>query len=370
MASNLSLQIKEASRIFRHSQKVKKEGYKKYQGDALEICEKIISDCWNGNSFDVSTGHFIQYYSRDIGWCAPYLIELGYKEELKITVLAALDKFLAQGKITVAITPEGVAFNFPDCQSIDSLAYFIRTLRLCDCRNLTDEQKKFLNSEITRVITTTVDMNTGLIKKDIHISAMKDHAIRESSMYDNTMLAVISEETDKLGIENPLKNFNYPSILIENFWSGAYFYDDMKKAQIVTGDSNIIPFWTGIIKDHRLLEQTIKSIQTAGLDNPFPLKYVSSPRKELKMVWTEYLVPGWEQDTIWSMMGLMYIEILAKIDRQKAVKHLETYKKIIEENKTFVELFDKNGKPYKSLFYAADEGMIWACMFAALSRRI
>ncbi|MBI4738310.1 hypothetical protein HY772_01895 [Candidatus Woesearchaeota archaeon] len=369
MVSNFSLQLNEAKRIWQHSRKVAREGYHQYQGDAVQICETIIQDCWNGTSFTVSSGHFRQFYCRDIGWCAPSLIELGYKKELKATLAYALERFATAGKVTVALTPDGKAFNFPNFASVDSLAYLLRSLRLTNADDLVEQYRRFLDSQIAAFFKKTIDSQTGLLRKDMHFSAMKDHALRKSSTYDNVMLAVLAQEVKTLGLDNPFVWYDYPKMIKRAFWSGAYFYDDLQKLPVVTGDSNVIPFWTGIIDDDTMLRAAIASLQNEGLDRPFPLRYVAAPTKKLKMVAAEFFVPNWEQNSIWSMMGMMYVEVLEKIDRKKAVQHLDMYKRVIEENRNFLELYTRYGKPYNSWFYSADEGMLWACMFLSLSRR-
>ncbi|MBI5398561.1 hypothetical protein HZB03_03800 [Candidatus Woesearchaeota archaeon] len=369
MVSNFSLQLKEAKRIWQHSRKVAREGYRKYEGDAAQICENIVQDCWNGTFFTVSTGHFTQFYCRDIGWCTPYLIELGYNEEVKVTLAYALERFAAAGKISVALTPDGKAFNFPNFASVDSLAYLLRSLRLTKAGSLVEQYREFLDSQIAALFKKAIDAQTGLLRKNVPFSAMKDHALRKSSTYDNVMLAVLAQEVKNLGLDNPFALYDYPKILKKTFWSGSYFYDDLQKLPVVTGDSNVVPFWTGVIDDDEMLKPAMTSIQKVGLDQPFPLRYVSMPSRRLKMVATECLVPNWEQDSIWSMMGMMYIEVLSKIARKKAVQHLEAYRKVIEDNRNFLELYTGDGKPYKSFFYAADEGMLWSCMFLSLSRR-
>src|SRR3989344_2702653 len=83
--------ISEALRIFRRSLKVRVSGFKKYDGDAKEICERIINDCFNGKYFQTSTGHFCQFWTRDFGMCAESLVKLGYKKEVGMTLEYALD---------------------------------------------------------------------------------------------------------------------------------------------------------------------------------------------------------------------------------------------------------------------------------------
>jgi len=45
---------------------------------------------------------------------------------------------------------------------------------------------------------------------------------------------------------------------------------------------------------------------------------------------------------------------------------LNQYKEKIEHYGTFVEVYGKNGKPYSSLFFSADEGMVWVANYLHL----
>jgi len=66
-------------------------------------------------------------------------------------------------------------------------------------------------------------------------------------------------------------------------------------------------------------------------------------------------------------MGLLYIQLLRKVNPTLAAKHIESYKKQVERHRTFLELYTPDGKkPYHSLFYAADEGMLWAANLRVL----
>ena len=50
-----------------------------------------------------------------------------------------------------------------------------------------------------------------------------------------------------------------------------------------------------------------------------------------KTIWQEMFSQDWEADTIWPMSGLPYIELLTKIDKEKATLFHDYYKKRIEE---------------------------------------
>ena len=65
-------------------------------------------------------------------------------------------------------------------------------------------------------------------------------------------------------------------------------------------------------------------------------------------------------------MAMPYIEVVSKIDRNKAKEYIEKYSELIEKNGNYLEVFDPDGTPFKSAFYYADEGMLWAANYLAL----
>ena len=117
-----------------------------------------------------------------------------------------------------------------------------------------------------------------------------------------------------------------------------------------------------------MLKKVIQSIEDAKLDSPFPLKYAKDRPK--KVIIYENFVHGWEDNSIWSMMGLIYIELLHEINKKKSMILLDRYTQLINKYGTFLENYTSEGKPYKTLFYATDEGLLWACMYLALKKKI
>jgi hypothetical protein len=354
--------------MFRRNLRVRKKGFRQYPGDASSICNKIIKDCWNGSFLQTSAGHFNQFYSRDLGWCTDALLGLGYKEELKKTVLYALDKFKRHGEITVAITPKHKPFNFPDFYSVDSVAYFFRTVKRVS-PELLRQHKDFFNNQLQILFEKAIDKDTGLVKRGVYFSSMKDYALRQSSCYDNVMLAMLADELKGLPLDNPLKDYNYRTIIKDNFWTGGYFLNDLSGNRDVTGDSNIYPFWFGLYDD-KMLKSSIAAIQKQKLDEPFPLRYMNHPSKSHKMLWIELFVKHWEQHQVWPQMGFVYIDLLRKIDKEKAKFHLNQYTDKIEENRNFIELYNTDGTPYSTVWYSCDESLLWASMYLDLKKKL
>jgi len=342
--------------------RVTARGLKKYPGNAEAICKSIVKNCFNGRYFQVSNHNYQNFYCRDFGWCCKALLELGYRKEVEKTLDYALSVFERHGAISVAITKKGKPFNFPNVYSIDSVSYFFYALRLLNNKKIIKKYLPFLKSEVKKFCS-AIDRKTGLVKP-LHFSAMRDHAIRKSSCYDNVMVMLMQQSLKTLQIKSALQNYDFKKIIKEQFWNGSYFYDDLTKTKEVSADANILPFYFGLFAKP-MLKKVVATLQKNNLDKPFPLKY-SNTKKGGRFIFYELFVKNWERDSIWSQLGMIYINILQSVDRKKASLQLEQYKKIIEEHKTFLELFSANGQPYKSPFYYSDEGMIWACMYLAL----
>lgn len=359
------IHLSEGLRYFRRSLKRKISGPKQYTGNARQICKSIIDDCWNGRYFRNSVGNYSEFWTRDFGFCVDALLKRGHKKRVLKTLEYALSHYVKHGGITAAISPKGSCFNFPDVYSPDSVAYFFRSLHVSGAKDLIRKNRDFLNKEIARFFREVINPKKGLVKRNKHFSGMRDYAVRDCSCYDTVMAAVLADSLKRIKIlDNPLAKFDYRKIIKQNFWTGSYFLDDLSGRRIVTGDANIFPFLLGVFDDKQMLSSVLRVLQKKGMDKPLPLKYVSDGSSE-KYIWLEFLVPGWERDCVWPHMGLLYVQLLAQVDTQKAAACRKAYERIILRDKTLFELYSSSLQPYKSLFYMADEGMLWCANFLA-----
>ncbi|MBW2990098.1 hypothetical protein KY348_00160 [Candidatus Woesearchaeota archaeon] len=346
----------------------------RYGGDDKDICEQIISDCYNQKKkyFMVSKYNFSEFYARDFGWCAQALLNLGYRKEIINTLDYVLGVFQQHGRIEQSVSPRGIAFTFPmNKYSPDALAFIIRALRLSRAKELINKYKRFLNQEIRKYYELVVDNETGLVKKDKSFSSMKDYSIRKSSCYDNVMTGMLANDLKKIkDLANPFKKHDYKKLLIKNFWTGKYFLDDLSNIRAITGDANVLPFWSGLITDKKIRRKAFDSIRKEGLDKPFPLKYTVKRLKEQKMISIEFIAGNYERDVVWAHMGMMFIEMVGMIDKKLARKYLNQYKQQILKHKNFLEVYDKNGKPFQTLLYYADGGMLWCANYLYLRKKL
>jgi hypothetical protein len=333
-------------------------GFKRYPGDVKDILKAIIESAWNNEKkyFMVSSGHFTEFYIRDFCWVIKSLINLGYTEKVRKTLEYALNCYNYKGIITTTISPSGKPFDFPK-MAVDSIPYLFRCMRILNDTRLIEKNWAFLQEQVHKYYVVAVDPKTGLLY-DKHFSSMKDHYKRHCSCYDNSMLGMLAMDLKDMGFKSPFKN-DYNDILINNFWTGEYFKDELNN-NIISGDANTFPFWCGIITDEKILRTATESVSKMGLDSPFPLKYAQKVKNEHAFSLLSVLAKDYETNSIWTHMGPLYIMVVKKVDPVKAKKYIESYVEMIETYSNYLEVFRKDGRPFSTAFYTTDESMIWA----------
>lgn len=316
---------------------------------AEENCKDIIEKNWNGKYYTVSQNHFKEFWARDTGIVTDSLIELGYEEKLKKTVQYALEKYKRHGSITTTISREGKPFSFPNLYSPDSVTMLLYTAKK------TGVNDRFLQKQAENYAERVLDEN-GFVKPE-KFSSMRDYAIQKSSCYNHSMSILMARTCKEMGLRFPYSEKELTKNLQE-YWTGQYYKDTLTD-QNCTGDANTFAYWTGAGKH---FSKALKSLQERGMDKPFPLAYTTEKQK---MISAEIFVKGWQQKTVWPMMGLLFIKTVKEHNKRKAEEYKQAYKKAIEKYGTLYEAYTGE-KPYKSLFYHADKGLIWAANYLTI----
>jgi len=140
--------LKKGFGIFNRSLKVRFKGIRKYNGNASQILNQCVNNCWNGNYFQASAGHFSCFYIRDFGISLQALLNLGYRDKVVRTLGFALDTYSKNNKVTTTIY-NGYVLDFPS-YTPESLAYLMHSIRLADAKELILKYKFFLEKEIRR----------------------------------------------------------------------------------------------------------------------------------------------------------------------------------------------------------------------------
>ena len=347
-----------------------REPFKRYNGSETQIAKKIISECFTGEFFQVSLGHFPQFYMRDFGMCVKSLCELGYTKESKLTVTYALKNYMRENKVSTTIDSKQRCVDF-FAYGPDSLAFLLHSIQTTRCK-LTESEKLFLKEQAEICKIRVWDSKSNTVRKNTYFSSSKDHYKRNGSCYDFCMLGWISQNLGKLGIVNPFTKINFEEELLEQYWSGEAFYDDLDKDEF-SGDAQTFPFYCNILsltKHKTYFESAIRKIGELKLDSPFPLKYTATRNKKKELFLPSLLAPNYEGDAVWIHTGLCYMEIIWEFDKKLSEKYITAYRKEFEEHKNFLEVYTSTGEPYRSLVYKCDESMLWISMYHNLSVKL
>lgn len=340
--------------------------FTKYEGDINDIAKTIIQKCYSGTFFQVSLGHFPQFYMRDFGMCVRSLWQLGYKKECTQTVLYALQIYKANNRVSTTIDQHGKCVDF-FAYGPDSLAFLLHSMRITNYK-LTKSDKAFLKEQIKVCLDKVWDTNYGGIKRNTYFSSSKDHYKRNASCYDFCMVGWIIQSADKLKITHPLSKMNFEKQLIKLYWGKTGFYDDLDKEEY-SGDAQTFPFYCGILslsKHNFYFKKSVQMIQKLGLDSPFPIKYTASRNKRKELFFPSLAAPNYEGDSVWIHTGLCYMEVIAEFDTSLLKVYLDSYTQNLKTYQNFLEVYDKRGKPYRSLLYKCDESMLWISMYYQL----
>ena len=364
--------------IFSKSIKRKIKGFDKLGNNLEDIKNTILNSAFVESKkykikhYNVSGGHFKQFYSRDFGMIVNGLLHLGYVKEVHSTIKYLLKVYKNNNKITTTISNDK-PINFFN-NSPDSLPFIFRSIRLALSEGFDKKEilkyKKFLQEQIKNYYEEFWDFDKYLIYKDKEFGSSKDHYIRKSSSYDNSAAIGLSIEIRKINLifkeiifKSPLNIRKAKKGFLDEFWNGEYFFDDLLKKEYVASDANIMPFYWNIFSDKDMKVKAMKSINKEKLDSILPVQYTNFRDKDRELFWPELFAPNYEGDSYWLHIGICYLEVLKDVDNKNFKRNLNNVKKMILKYQNFLEVFDKSGKPYSSPFYHCDEYMTWIAGF-------
>ncbi len=339
-------------------------------GDRAEtICRAIVDACWTGEYFAASAGHFRQAWTRDLGFAAASLVRIGEIERLAASLGWLLDVFARSGRVTTTVFPGGRARDVWTF-GVDSLPLLLHGLRLVGAEDLVARHAGLLEGEIERYRATVVDPQTGLVRDDRHFSTHRDTVRTRSNAYANAMLLLLD------GILRTTGWFPSPvppgaaERFVDRFWRGDRFVDRPDRDE-VTGDATVVPFFFGVVPEDLGLLAALRAAEAAGLADPLPLRYAARRDRAREDPLQGFFVPDYQGTAIWTSLGAMYLVLLARSDPAAAAPLVAAYRRRIEADGTLWEVFAAEGgelHPYRGRFglFVADEGMLWAAIFAEL----
>jgi hypothetical protein len=342
-------------------------GWKRYAGSVEAILKSVIADCWTGDFFAGSAGHFKQFWTRDLAICTPALCRLGERERVIESWAFGLEKFARSGRITTTIFNRRFARDVYAYGS-DSLPLLLWGLRQAGADHLVGEHRDLLAAEIQRYHRKVLDPELGLARTDGYFSGPRDCMTGRSTVFANTMLALLARLLeDEPRLPNPFRGYDFEQAMLAQHWTGDYFRDALCR-DLPSGDANVWPFFFGLFPDSGMRGRALGTLEERGLTRPIPLAYFERRLADSELPVPRVFTPNYQGDACWTQLGPAYLHVLRDIDRPRMEGHRGEMAKLITRDGNYLELYTKAGRPYRgrALSYHADEGMIWAAMFLDL----
>lgn len=337
-----------------------------FDGSAKDVCEQIIDKLWNGNFYQTGLGHFDYFWIRDFGIVVKSLIKIGNKDKALKTISWALDKYIRVDKVALCIDSSGRVFNSPK-ESIDALPWLVYAIAISEYQ-LNDKERNFLEREICRYCNKFIDPNTGEIYNNISYSELRDAVKYKQSAYSVLMVLILNIFCKKLS----LKGFDrepklYYDLLENKYWNGHYFDADLNN-KTFSAECNFFPFFLDIFSGEDQIKSILEVVMEKEINKPFPIKYTDRPNNFKYYWWGKIIMPNYAGSTIWTWMGLIYLQLLQKNHCIEFKDQFRQFTKIIEKYKNFPELLHPTGDWYKTPLYLGEEGMIWSAIYLDIAK--
>jgi hypothetical protein len=348
-------------------------GWKRYPGNAEAICRAVIDDCWTGQYFAGSAGHFRQFWTRDLAMCTPALCRLGYRDRVVASWEWGLERFERAGRITTTIFYE----RFPRdvyAYACDSLPMTLFALREAGAQHLIARHRQLFEREIQRFHQVVFDPDLGLARTSGYFSGPRDCMTGRSTVFANTMIAVLGQLLEGESLLNPFAGHDLRERMLQQYWTGHYFRDSLCR-ELPSGDANVWPFFFGIFDPDAgaaaaMRRQAFTTLEERGFTSPVPLRYFERRLPDSELPVPKAFTPNYQGDPSWTQLGAVYLHELGKVDRPRMVAHRTRMAELIGRDRNYLELYTTDGQPYlgRARIYHCDEGMIWAALFLDLYR--
>ena len=263
--------------------------------------------------------------------------------------------------------------------------------------NLLEENRDALALLITKYYNRVFDTETGLIKKDIHISSAKDITVRTSAFYDNVIFWKTFMLARTLGIEN-IPAVDLPKLktrILETYWQEeeGYFLEDSSSEGVAGKYYSadwLAAYFTGFLDvtksdERRYLERATLYTIKEGIDMPFPLRYQQTNRASRQVPIVRLFVASYGGTAIWSFWGAEFIKVLVALSEydnqhlflERAARHIGAYSKNMVRYYGYPETYDTAGNMLRTPFYNSVRQTGWVvgyeqavAMFKSMSTRL
>lgn len=345
-------------------------GHRRHPGDARAIIRACIEACWDGRWFRASPGHFDTFWTRDLSFSVPALVQLGEQERVHASLARALDVWTRRrSHVTTTIhyfDRPGDVFEY----GIDSLPLLLAALRSAGADDLVERHRGWLEAEVAYFVERVVDPGTGLARADRTYSGHRDTVVNRSTAYGNTMIALLGKTLAETGWAAPLADrlgADPGRLLVRYLWDDDHFRDAVDDP-VASGEANVWPFFTGVVAGQAYLAPAMRYLAGHGYADPYPLRYELVRRPEREVPVTRLILPDYQGSTAWTSLGSIYLQLLRLVDPAAARDGIARHAELVERDGTFWEVLDERGRCWVSptRLFIGEESMLWSAIFLDL----
>lgn len=233
---------------------------------------------------------------------------------------------------------------------------------------------------VQKYVSDSYDPATGLIKREIELSGVKDIAQhRASSFYDNVVFWRTVHLAQQLGLVEKDEAFlaELKQRILDTFWlpEDGYFLEDLSEKGV--SEKRYCSDWlivlaTGFLNplhpdEASYYQRTVEYIQRNGIDQPFALQYHPDVRREQLNFLVRTFAPAYGSTAIWSHWGMEYIKVLTFLARQsgdamyleEADRQLAAYTFNIKRYRGFPEVYNQHGDFFNTVLYKSVRRTGW-----------
>jgi hypothetical protein len=152
-------------------------------------------------------------------------------------------------------------------------------------------------------------------------------------------------------------------LLRRHFWLGDRFRDRLGSDE-TSGEANVWPFHLGLIDDDAMLATALATLASEGFTAPYPLRFEASHRADRLLLAYRLWSADYQTTTSWTSIGSIYLRLLRRVDPAAARLELDRMRALIERDRTFWEVLDSEGRPWRSRsrLSVSDQSMLWGAI--------
>lgn len=227
------------------------------------------------------------------------------------------------------------------------------------------------------------DPETGLVRREISLSGVKDMAHRESSFYDNVILWRTMQLAQELRIieQNPQALDDLRTRILQAFWdedAGIFIEDlsEISKERKHYSSDWLVAYQTGFLDvdaeaDLAYLLRSVDYIRRNAIDQPFGVQYHPDERPKQLHWLVRMTAAQYGSTAIWSNWGMEYIKLMIDLARvsgdrvwlERADRQLEAYRYNIKRYRGYPEVYNDSGDFFRTFFYKSVRRTGWVVSF-------